>query len=146
MIITQPLEITTPEGKATGRWRLVEMSDEHDGAEPLCECGGRASDSPTTCGHESPDAARACPAAAAKVDSRSLGQMIDADTVARMVGPDIAGLARVAFDAYGASTGGKTWDGKPIPPFETIRERTPHVAKAWEDAVAAVLTELENAR
>lgn len=62
------------------------------------------------------------------------------------VGPDIAGLARVAFEAYGASTGGKTWDGKPIPPFDVIRERTPHIAKAWEDAVAAVLSELERAR
>lgn len=67
MIITQPLEITTPDGRGTGRWRLVEMSDEHDGAEPLCNCGGLASDNPTTCGHESPEAARECPIAAAKV-------------------------------------------------------------------------------
>lgn len=48
-------------------------------------------------------------------------------------------LARVAFEAYGESTGGKTWDGKPIPPFDAVRERTPHVARAWEAAVAAVL-------
>jgi len=47
-------------------------------------------------------------------------------------------LARAAFEAYGASTGGKTWDGKDIPPFETIRERTPHVAAAWEAAADAV--------
>lgn len=47
-------------------------------------------------------------------------------------------LARVAFEAYGASTGGKTWDGKDIPPFEVIRERTPHVARAWEAAADAV--------
>lgn len=67
MIITQPLEITTPEGKATGRWRLVEMSDEHDGAEPMCDCGGRASDNPATCGHESAAAATECEVAAAKV-------------------------------------------------------------------------------
>jgi len=70
VIMTQPLEITTPEGKATGRWRLVEMSDEHDGAEPLCECGGRASDNPTTCGHESPAAATQCEIASAKVRAR----------------------------------------------------------------------------
>lgn len=146
MIITQPLEITTPEGKATGRWRLVEMSDEHDGAEPLCECGGRSSDNPTACGHESPEAARACPIASTKIDRRSLGQMIDADTVARMAAPDIAHLARVAFEAYGASTGGKTWDGKPIPPFDVIRERTPHVALAWEAAATAILKELHHAR
>jgi len=47
-------------------------------------------------------------------------------------------LARAAFEAYGASTGGKTWDGKPIPPFDVIRERTPHVAAAWEAAADAV--------
>lgn len=70
MIITQPLEITTSEGVATGRWRLVEMSDEHDGAEPLCECGGAASQNPTTCGHESPAAATECGIAAAKVIAR----------------------------------------------------------------------------
>ena len=145
MIITQPLEITTPEGKATGRWRLVEMSDEHDGAEPLCECGGRASDNAATCGHESPEAARACPVAATKM--RSLGRMIDDDAIARSItGPGIGDLARVAFEAYGQSTGGKTWDGKPIPPFDEIRARTPHVAKAWEDAARAVLATLESAR
>ena len=47
-------------------------------------------------------------------------------------------LARMAFEAYGQSTGGKTWDGKDIPPFDVIRERTPHVARAWEAAVSAV--------
>lgn len=146
MIITQPLEITTSEGVATGRWRLVEMSDEHDGAEPLCECGATASQNPATCGHESPEAARACSVAAAKVDGRSLGRMIDDDALSQIAGPGIADLARVAFDAYGASTGGKTWDGKPIPPFDTIRAHTPHVAKAWEDAVRAVLATMENSR
>lgn len=47
-------------------------------------------------------------------------------------------LARIAFEAYGESTGGLTWDKKPIPPFDVIRERTPHVARAWEAAVDAV--------
>lgn len=61
-------------------------------------------------------------------------------------GPDVADLARVAFEAYGASTGGKTWDGKDIPPFDVIRQRTPHVAAAWEAAVVAVLNKLESAR
>ena len=64
----------------------------------------------------------------------------------QIAGPGLGDLARVAFDAYGASTGGKTWDGKDIPPFAVIRERTPHVAKAWEAAVAAVLKELETSR
>lgn len=141
MIITQSLEITTPEGAATGRWRLVEMSDEHDGAEPLCECGGAASQSPTTCGHESPEAARRCRIASQKVRERTHGRALR-----DVAGPGLGDLARVAFEAYGQSTGGKTWDGKPIPPFDTIRERTPHVAKAWEDAVAAVLATLEKSR
>lgn len=188
MILTQPLEITTPEGKATGRWRLVEMSDEHDGAEPLCECGGRSSDNPATCGHESPAAATECEVASATVRARR-GERIAAqprpllaygsdngggvhlhlgDAVTRLSHDEahdlaaglvreanrpnsparsrVADLARVAFDAYGASTGGKTWDGKDIPPFETIRERTPHVAAAWEAAVVAVLNKLESAR
>lgn len=127
MIVTQPLEITTPSGVATGRWRLVEMSDEHPGAEALCECGGAAGDNPTTCGHESPEAARACPIASAKLLPPPAG------------GERIHNLARIAFDAYGQSTGGKTWDGKPIPPFDVVCERTPHVAEAWRASVRAVL-------
>lgn len=127
MIITQPLEITTPHGRGTGRWRLVEMSDEHDGAEPLCDCGGLASQNPATCGHESPEAARACPVAVAKLAPKLPTQ------------PTVAELARIAFDAYGESTGGLTWDKKPIPPFAIVAERTPHVARAWEAAVEAVL-------
>lgn len=51
---------------------------------------------------------------------------------------DTPALARVAFDAYNASTGGKTWDGKDVPPYDVIAERTPHVARAWEAAVDAV--------
>lgn len=70
----------------------------------------------------------------------------DAPVREQIAGPGIGDLARIAFDAYGASTGGKTWDGKDIPPFDVVRQRTPHVAKAWEDAVAAVLATLERAR
>ncbi len=47
-------------------------------------------------------------------------------------------LARAAFEAYGASTGGKTYDGRDIPPFDVIRTDTPHVAAAWEAAAEAV--------
>ncbi len=32
------------------------------------------------------------------------------------------------------------------PPFDVIRQRTPHVAAAWEAAVVAVLNKLESAR
>ena len=76
------------------------------------------------------------------VDGRTFAECFEREKPS----PDVADLARVAFEAYGQSTGGKTWDGKPIPPFETIRERTPHVAAAWEAAVVAVLNKLESAR
>ena len=48
-----------------------------------------------------------------------------------MTGP-IPDLARDLFDAYNASTGGKTWDGKDVPPYDVIAQKTPHVARAWE--------------
>lgn len=70
MIITRPLEMTDARGVGTGRWRLVEMSDEHDGAEPLCDCGGRAHDNPTTAGHATAAEATACPVARARVDAQ----------------------------------------------------------------------------
>ncbi len=47
-------------------------------------------------------------------------------------------LARLAFEAYNRSTGGKTFDGRDVPPYDVIAERTPHVARAWEAAVDAV--------
>ena len=75
------------------------------------------------CGHDSADAAVLC--------------------ASRRFTP---ALARVAFDAYGASTGGKTWDGKPIPAYDVVAEKTPHVARAWEAAVAAVLKASEPRR
>lgn len=53
--------------------------------------------------------------------------------------PTVAELAKIGFDAYGQATGGLTWDGKPIPPFEVVAERTPHVARAWEAAAVAIL-------
>ena len=56
---------------------------------------------------------------------------------------DVARLAEIAFDAYSAATGGKTYDGKDIPPFSAVRDRTPHVARAWEAAVVAVLKETD---
>lgn len=78
----------------------------------------------------------------ATVDGRTFALCFERETP----GPDIAHLARVAFDAYGQSTGGKTWDGKPIPAFDEIRARTPHVALAWEAAATAILKELHHAR
>lgn len=62
----------------------------------------------------------------------------DAEAIACATPRSIPALARAAFEAYGASTGGLTWDGKPIPPFDVIRQNTPHVAAAWEAAASAV--------
>ena len=44
-------------------------------------------------------------------------------------------LAQIAFEAYGASTGGTTYDGKPIPPWEKVGDK---VQKAWRAAAEAV--------
>lgn len=104
----------------SGIFHLVAESDEGGGVVGCCAHL-----------HRTPEEARDCPAAqenAASITGIRLPPK-----------PAVAELAKVAFEAYGASTGGKTWDGKPIPPFEVIAERTPHVARAWEAAVAAVL-------
>ena len=71
MIITRPLEMTDAKGAPTGRWRVVEMSDEHDIEESLCDCGGHSSDNPATAGHATYDEAAACPVARAKIDART---------------------------------------------------------------------------
>lgn len=47
--------------------------------------------------------------------------------------------AQAGYEAYGQSTGGKTWDGKPMPTWEEICERTPHVKAAWETAAANII-------
>lgn len=90
MIITRPLEMTDAKGVGTGRWRLVEMSDEHEGADPLCDCGGRSKDSPATAGHATADEAIACPVARAKVDARRFGGPVD-DNAVLSYGSDNAG-------------------------------------------------------
>lgn len=48
--------------------------------------------------------------------------------------------AELAFNAYSASTGGKTYDGKPIPKWNELPER---IQQAWEVAVHTVFDELE---
>ena len=47
--------------------------------------------------------------------------------------------AETAYEAYAASAGGLTWDRKPMPSWQQIVEKTPHVAAAWEAAADAVL-------
>jgi len=64
--------------------------------------------------------------------------LAEEDAIACATPGSTPGLARAAFEAYTASTGGKTWDGKDVPPYEVIAERTPHVARAWEAAADAV--------
>lgn len=66
------------------------------------------------------------------------GHPTEAEAIACATPRSTSGLARAAFEAYGASTGGLTYDKKPIPPFDVIREKTPHVAAAWEAAANAV--------
>ncbi len=45
---------------------------------------------------------------------------------------------RTGYEAYAQSTGGKTFDGRAMPTFDEILERSPHVAQAWEDAASAM--------
>lgn len=48
-------------------------------------------------------------------------------------------LAKKAFDAYNIKAGGKTWDGRDIPPFEDVGEK---VQANWMAAVEAILEEV----
>lgn len=45
-------------------------------------------------------------------------------------------IGQVAFKAYNKSTGGLTWDKKPIPPWAEIPDG---VKAAWETAANAVI-------
>lgn len=46
---------------------------------------------------------------------------------------------QIAFEAYNEAKGGKTYDGKPIPPWETLTDDTGRsVQRAWEIAAAVV--------
>ena len=44
-------------------------------------------------------------------------------------------IGRVAFEAYAKSVGGKTWDGKDIPAWETVGKV---VQDGWRSAAVAV--------
>jgi len=50
-------------------------------------------------------------------------------------------LAGVAYESYAAATGGKTFDGRPMPTWEEARERIGH---AWAAAVTGVLSDQAN--
>lgn len=47
----------------------------------------------------------------------------------------VSELAKLGFEAYGKSTGGLTWDGKPIPPWENVGEK---VQAAWKAATKVI--------
>lgn len=48
---------------------------------------------------------------------------------------------QIAFEAYNESKGGKTYDGKPIPPWGEVGDE---VRKAWDAAADAVIDEYHN--
>jgi hypothetical protein len=48
-------------------------------------------------------------------------------------------LAAIAFDAYNKQAGGKTWDGKDIPPFSEVGEK---VQLNWCAAALAISEEV----
>ncbi len=51
-----------------------------------------------------------------------------------IVGEHLEELAQCAYEAYGVSVGGTTWDGKPIPKWGDIQERQ---RDGWRAAVKA---------
>lgn len=52
--------------------------------------------------------------------------------------PTTAELARVAYEAYSASTGNKTHNGLEMPAFDDVVKNKPHVMVAWASAARAV--------
>lgn len=50
---------------------------------------------------------------------------------------------QIAFEVYNEAKGGKTYDGKPIPPWDTLTDETGRaVQAAWEKAAVAVAQSL----
>jgi len=52
-------------------------------------------------------------------------------------------IGRIAFEAYGVSVGGKTYNGKDIPKWEDVGKK---VQDAWRAAAVAVLQYVESER
>jgi len=48
----------------------------------------------------------------------------------------IEALASMGFEAYSKNAGGKTWDGKPIPPWSEV-SNTPQ-GESWRKAALAI--------
>lgn len=53
---------------------------------------------------------------------------------------------QIGYEAYAVATGGKTWDGKPMPTWEAVAASGTKVAGAWEAAAQAVLEDDASAR
>jgi hypothetical protein len=53
---------------------------------------------------------------------------------------DVEQLARAAYAAYGESTGGKNYQGLPMPAFDDLGDT---IQAAWRAAAAAVAVEVE---
>jgi hypothetical protein len=52
-------------------------------------------------------------------------------------------LGQVAYEKYNEAKGGKTWDGKPIPPWESLTDDVGlAVQNAWEVAARAAADEM----
>lgn len=51
-------------------------------------------------------------------------------------------LGQIGYEAYALFTGGKTWDGKPMPTWDEVvardAERGTKVSGAWEAAASAI--------
>jgi len=72
-------------------------------------------------------------------DGRSLTvtETTDAPTA---LATDARTPGQIAFEAYNASKGGITWDGKPIPGWDTLTNEAGIAVRAgWEAAARAVL-------
>lgn len=52
---------------------------------------------------------------------------------------EMKSLGQIAFEAYNASKGGLTWDGKPIPPWDELSGDKAAVQAAWQVAAEAVI-------
>ena len=51
-----------------------------------------------------------------------------------------SGLGQVAYEAYSASVGGKSIDGKALPSWDAQVEKNHDIAAAWCAAAQAVIT------
>ena len=56
-----------------------------------------------------------------------------------MIEVDARALARIAYEAYGQATGGKNYQGNPMPEFDDLPDP---IVNAWASAVQAVVQEV----